>query len=251
MRVFTDGSCTKNGQKGAKAGYAVWFPENPAWSEKHLVPANEPQTNNRGELSAIRRAVQILIEKGCLNDNIVVYSDSNYSIDCLTKWIPGWVSRGWKTADGKDVSNRDLIEETAGLLSRFASYRFQHVRAHTGGTDEISRHNDVVDRMAAAVVAGVDEIKEVVVAAEDELYPGCPLRLMGPPVRSNEVAAWMRDNLATLDAEIVNRHLVKAFAEMVKTRDVNITKTTSQKVAYLRAERAHLQISQVVVEKIE
>lgn len=77
MRVFTDGSCSKNGQKGAKAGYAVWFPENKSWSEKHLVPETDPQTNNRAELSAIRKAAQILEQRGCMDEQVVIYTDSN------------------------------------------------------------------------------------------------------------------------------------------------------------------------------
>lgn len=248
MRVFTDGSCSKNGQVGAKAGYAVWFPENKDWSEKARVPDSEPQTNNRGELRAIKRAVEILIEKGCIDEQVVIFTDSNYCIDCLTKWLPGWIARGWKTSEGKDVLNRDLIEETSKLLSRFASYRFHYVRAHTGGGDDLSVQNDIVDRMARSTI---EEVREIVHPAEDEIFPGCPLRLMGPPVRSVDITNWMRTHLNELDTDVINHHLYLAFKELCASKDVTLVKKTTQKTPYVRAERGHLQISHVVIEKTE
>jgi ribonuclease HI len=241
MRVFTDGSCLNNGRPNAKAGYAAWFPENPSWSEAHRVPDNEPQTNNRGELSAIRLAAEILERRGCLSDDIVIYSDSDYSINCLSKWLPGWIARGWKTADGKDVSNRDLIEDTTNRLARFRSHRFHHVAAHTGGKDDLSRQNAVVDRMARGTVE--DLPPEAPAAVEDEVIPGCPLRIMGPPVRQTEILAWVREHLAELDASVVDKHLFKAFTEICKTRDIELTKQIAQRSSYIRAERKHLQIT--------
>lgn len=251
MRVFTDGSCTKNGQAGAKGGYAVWFPENKEWSESHKLDESGTQTNNRAELTAIQKAAEILERRGCLDEDIVIYSDSKYCIDCLTKWIPGWVARGWKTADGSNVSNRDLIEDISRRLSRFKSHRFHHVRAHTGGADDISRQNDMVDRMARGTVDDTVDVKEVVVAAADEIFPTCPVRLMGPPVRASEVTQWMRDHLSELDATVVDSYLYLAFKQLCSNRDVVISKKVAQKVSFVRAERAHLQISHCVIDKGE
>jgi ribonuclease HI len=249
MRVFTDGACSKNGKPDAKAGYAVWFPENKDWSEKSRVPDNEPQTNNRGELKAIQRAVEILEAKGCLDEQIVIYSDSTYCIDCLTKWIIGWKARGWKTSDGKDVLNRDIIEDVSNRLSRFASYRFHYVRAHTGGGDDLSLQNDIVDRMARSTID--DTVREIAHPAQDELFAGCPLRLMGPPIPATEITRWMREHLNELDAEVINHHLYLAFKDLCAKKDVNLVKKTTQKIPHVRAERGHLQISHLVIEKIE
>lgn len=249
MRVFTDGACSHNGKPGAKAGYAVWFPDHPDWSISKRVPNDQSQTNQRGELSAIHEAVKILTEKGYLDEDIVIYTDSDYSINCLTKWLPGWKSRNWKTSEGKDVLHRDLIEETSGRLSKFKSYRFHHVRAHTGGGDDLSKNNDVVDRMARSSID--DTVKVEVPAVADELFPGCPLRVLGPPVSQEAIAVWLRGHLDVLDKDILNKHLMKAFSEMCKTRDINLTKQTIQKTPMLRAEKGHLQIDRVIVEKLE
>ena len=247
MRVFTDGACSSNGKPGAKAGYAVWFPEHKAMSISHKLPSEQPQTNQRAEMAAIHHATLVLEENGFHDEDVVIYTDSDYSINCLTKWITGWVSRGWKTSVGGDVLHRDLIESTSKRLAKFKSYRFVHVRSHTGAEDDLSRNNDIVDRMARATVD--DSVRDTpVAAAEDILFEGCPLRLMGSPVSQPAIITWMRANLNTLDKDVVDKHLMKAMAELCKTREVTLTKQTIQKTPMIRAERMNLQINRVTTE---
>lgn len=249
MRAFTDGACSLNGRPGAKAGFAVWFPEKPIMSVSAKVPQSETQTNQRAELSAIHRAILILEENGFHDEDIVIYTDSDYSISCLTKWIVGWVSRGWKTSAGGDVLHRDLIESTSKRMSKFKSHRFVHVRAHTGGEDDLSKNNDIVDRMARASID--DSIQVVVPPAEDALFEGCPLRLMGSPIAQSDVLIWMRNNLEKLDKDILDKHLLKAMTELCKTRSVTLTKQTIQRTTMIRAERMSLQIEKLVIVKDE
>lgn len=242
IRAFTDGACSGNGKAGAKAGFAVWFPDHPDWSSSKRVPENEPQTNQRAELAAIHELAVILDKRGCYDEDVVIYSDSDYSIKCLTVWITSWVARGWKTSEGKPVLHKDLIEATSGLLSKCKSYRFHHVRAHTGGGDDLSVNNDVVDRMARNTILDTP-IPEPPKQVEDEIYDGCPLRLMGSPIAETQVLQWIRRNIDALNSEIVNKHLLKAFVECCKEKDVGITKQKIQKQTVLRAERGHLQIT--------
>jgi ribonuclease HI len=249
MRVFTDGSCIGNGRKGAKAGYAVWFPEHPDWSASSKLEESQPQTNNRVELTAIQAAVDILLSKGCEDEDIVIYSDSNYSIDCLSKWILKWVRNGWKKEDGGDVSHKDLIQDISNKLARFKSHRFHHVRAHTGGEDDLSKNNDVVDRMARSTV---EESKTIVLpASSDVLFVGCPLSLMGSSVQKSVLMQWIRNNVNTLDPDIIDKYLFRAFTEICKTRDVNLVKQTIQKKEVIRAEVGHLQIAHSSINKEE
>lgn len=249
MRVFTDGSCSLNGRPGAKAGFAVWFPDIPELSCAERVPDGQSQTNQRAELSAIQRATEILETNGFCLEELEIYTDSKYSIDCLTNWLPGWIARHWKTADGKDVLHQDLIKDTTARLSKFKSYRFIHVKAHTGGADELSRHNDRVDKMARATID--ETVRIVEPPALDDILPGCPLRVLGPPVAASDVLHWIRENLDTLDRAVVDKHLLKAFAELCKSRDVTLAKQTIARTSMLRAERSHLQIDHVVIEKVD
>ena len=251
MRVFTDGACSHNGRPGAKAGYAVWFPDAKEMSESARVPATEAQTNQRAELSAIHRAVTILDANGYHGEDIKIYTDSEYSINCLTKWISGWVSRGWKTAAGGDVLHRDLIQSTSTLLSKFKSHRFVHVRAHTGNEDDLSKQNDVVDRMARATIDETVKVDVPDPTPEDAVLEGCPLRLLGPPIAQSQVLSWVRGNLDALPADVVNKHLYKLFTEVCKDKSVVLTKQIIQKTPMVRAERTSLQISHVTVDKLE
>lgn len=248
MRVFTDGSCTSNGRKGAKAGFAAWFPDHPSWSSAFRVPDDEDQTNNRAELSAIQLGVKTLEDRGEIDCDLVIYSDSEYSINCLTSWLPGWMNRGWKTAAGKDVLHQDLIKDITARLSKFKSHRFVHVKAHTGGLDDLSKQNAVVDKMAQDVVNGVVPTPEVPVVV-DELFPGCPLRIMGGPTQQKDIVAWIRSSLDTLDKDLIDKHLYKAFIEMCKARDVQLTRQIIAKTPVIRAEHGHLQIE--TVDKVE
>lgn len=249
MRVFTDGACSSNGRPGAKAGFAVWFPDHQSMSMSMKVPSDQAQTNQRAELSAIHQSTLILEENGFHDEDIVIYTDSDYSINCLTKWITGWVARGWKTSAGGDVLHRDLIESTSKRLAKFKSYRFVHVRSHTGGEDDLSKNNDIVDRMARATID--ESVSVAPPPAEDVLFEGCPLQLMGAPVSQATLLNWMRNNLNTLDRAVVDKHLMKAMAELCKTRDVTLTKQTIQKTPMIRAERTSLQINRVTTEKDE
>lgn len=243
MRVFTDGSCPGNGKATARAGFAAWFPEHPEWSASHRVPDSEDQTNNRAELSAIRLAFIILEERGCLDEDVVVYSDSDYSIKCVSVWITGWIGRGWKTSDGKNVLHRDLIEDIVKRASKFKSHRFVHVRAHTGGSDDLSIQNDRVDRMAQEAVEGKKEI--VLPPPTAEIVAGCPLAILGPPVAQGVLLHWMREHLDAFDRDLIDKHLYKAFQEMCKTRSITLTKNVSQRTTMLRAELTTVSIEKV------
>ena len=160
-----------------------------------------------------------------------------------------WASRGWKTTEGKTVLHQDLIRDTSSRLVKFKSHRFVHVRAHTGGEDDLSKQNDIVDKMARGVID--DTVRVVEPPALDDLFPGCPLRVMGPPVPQSEVVDWMRANLATMDRAVIDKHLLRAFTELCTVRDVTLKKQTIAKRSMLRAERAHLQIDHVEIDKVE
>jgi ribonuclease HI len=243
MRVFTDGACSHNGRPNAAAGYAAWFPDHRELSEAARILPPQPQTNQRAELTAISRAVAILDEKGFHDTDVVIYTDSEYSVNCLTKWIPGWVARKWKTSAGGDVLHRDLIESTFTRLAKFRSHRFVHVRAHTGKEDDLSKNNDVVDRMARGTLETAPPPPP---PAQDVLFEGCPLQLMGSPVPQAQVVAWIRAHMDALPADVVNKHLFKAFTEACKDRDVSLAKQTIQRTPMIRAECSHLQISHPV-----
>lgn len=145
--VFTDGACSGNGSKNAVGGIGIHFPN------KELPDVNKAFrigfcTNQRAELYAIKIALQYIHNKlGLLTHSVTIKSDSLYAISCVTKWIDAWIKNGWVNKAGNPVANRDLIEPIYEYYKRFI-INFEHVSAHTGGTDPDSIGNEIADQLA-------------------------------------------------------------------------------------------------------
>jgi hypothetical protein len=63
---------------------------------------------------------------------VAIYTDSTYVIRGIREWIWNWQRRGWKTAEGADVLNRDLWEELLQHVMRHGrkSVEWHYVRGH-------------------------------------------------------------------------------------------------------------------------
>ncbi len=113
-------------------------------------------TNNRMELRAVLEALEGLPAGA----GVEVISDSRYVVDALTKWIHGWRRKGWVTAQGTPVLNRDLVE-ALDARSRELRVRYGWVRGHDGHAV-----NEVVDALAQGAARGSGKpAREAVVAA--------------------------------------------------------------------------------------
>lgn len=219
--AYTDGACSKNGARHAQASWACWFPGNPDWSDAQRVPGE--QTNNRGELNAILetyRIVQSRLGTGSRNCVMYIYTDSEYAKNCLTIWPSGWIRRGWVTADGKDVKNRDLIQSILDTQTQFGKVQYHHVRAHTGGTDEHSLHNDRVDRMARRVLD--TSVLLPPTEAPKEIESSCPLKLLGPSIPKGVLVTWIKNNMDTLDVGSLEKALIRAFSETMQVKGFKV-----------------------------
>lgn len=214
-RVFTDGACRSNGKANAQASYAAWFPENREWSFAIKMPENELQTNQRAEMKAIHDAVKKIDEMTCISEtSLLIYTDSMYSKNCLTTWLPNWKKNKWKTAEGHDVKHRDLIEPTVELLQKCKEYTITYIKAHTGKDDDLSKNNDIVDKMAVSVLVGVPDLK--VVSTTQNVLPDLPLTMMGPPVDELKIVEWCKTHLELLDQSSLKTGLFTAFQKTIK-----------------------------------
>ncbi len=108
-----------------------------------------PTTNNQMEMLA---AIQALEEIEEIQGSVQVWTDSTYLIRGITQWIWGWRSRDWKTADGKEVSNRELWQRLLRILGKRTKENpisWNYVRGHTGVPG-----NERVDEIAAGFAQG-------------------------------------------------------------------------------------------------
>ena len=149
--IFTDGACSNNGKKCARAGMGVHFP-NGELADMSLAFTIVPITNQRAELGAIFLALKYYKKNDLSADNkIIIYTDSNYSIKCLTQYIITWKKNGWKTSNGKEVANQDLIKAIGRYMETY-NVQFYHVRSHTGLTDFNSINNAIADHLATSAL---------------------------------------------------------------------------------------------------
>lgn len=145
--VFTDGSCVGNGTPRAVGGIGIFFPNKELPSVSKIFPL-EMCTSQRTELYAILTALRYIKSNFKMSTyKICIRTDSEYSVNCMTRWVPGWIKRGWIKQDGKPVLNRELIETIYKYVAKY-NIEFRHVKAHTNGKDKNSMNNAEADRLA-------------------------------------------------------------------------------------------------------
>ena len=132
-----DGSALGN---PGPAGWA-WYIDDTSWHAGGWKNA----TNNRGELMAV---LDLLWSTADSDEGLKIYCDSQYVINALTKWMPGWKRKGWKKADGKEVLNKDLLASLDKALSG-RTVEFEWVKGHNN--HELNEAAD--DRARAAATA--------------------------------------------------------------------------------------------------
>lgn len=132
--LFTDGACTQNGRRGAKAAWAFLCVNDTTRTIDHRdsgkIPASEPQTNQRAELQALLNA---LMYAKTISGKICIWSDSQYAINCASVWGPSWRRRGW-IKQGGEIQHLDLIKplvENSSMMGFILEYKW--VKAHKGG----------------------------------------------------------------------------------------------------------------------
>lgn len=137
IHAAADGSALGN---PGPAGWG-WYVDESCWASGGWPHG----TNNMGELMAV---LDLLRQTAHVDDDLVVYCDSQYVINSVTKWMPAWKRRGWRKKDGKPVLNVDLMRGIDEAMTG-RRVRFQWVKGHAGHA-----LNEAADRLAnAAAVA--------------------------------------------------------------------------------------------------
>ena len=140
--IFTDGACSGNpgpGGWGALLRFGA--------VEKEMSGGEGHTTNNRMELMGAIAALEALKRPALVR----LHTDSMYLRDGITKWLPGWKSRGWLTAEKKPVKNVDLWQR---LEAAAAPHKIEWlwVKGHSNHPE-----NDRVDALARDGIRRVRE----------------------------------------------------------------------------------------------
>jgi ribonuclease HI len=142
--VFTDGAAKGNPGPG---GWGVVI-ATPDGRVTELGGGAPHTTNNQMELSG---AIEALRRLRTLPNRIALHTDSTYVMRGITEWIHGWRRRGWTTADGKPVLNRDLWEQLAALVAERGrgGIQWRYVRGHSAIAG-----NERADEIAVSFASG-------------------------------------------------------------------------------------------------
>ena len=144
--VYTDGGCSNNGKNNALAGIGIFFGLGDLRNVSKKIEGK--QTNNTAELTAIIEAY-FIIEKDVINGKkIVIVSDSEYAIKCVSSYGEKCSKKQWNL----DIPNKELVKTAYNLYKDKQNVTFMHIRAHTNDTDIHSIGNDHADKLASAAI---------------------------------------------------------------------------------------------------
>jgi len=191
-----DGACSGNpgpGGWGALLRYADG-------SVHEMGGGDRATTNNRMELTAALALLEALRDLP-RDPALTIRTDSRYLIDGLQKWLPGWKRKGWRTAAGGAVLNRDLWE--ALDAARLPGLRLEHVRGHSGDPD-----NERCDAIAVAFSRG----RLPALAAGEQLTSGRLEADVPAPVASSAPAPSAASTAPDLAAALANLEAALASA---------------------------------------
>ncbi len=165
--IHTDGGCEGNPGPGGWAAVLEYG------GRKKEVSGGEPATtNNRMELLAAIGALSALKEP-C---EVELYTDSSYLRDGITKWLPTWKRRAWKTVSKQPVKNQDLWR---ALDAAAAPHRIEWrwLKGHAGHAG-----NERCDELAAAEIAKLHKK-----FTRAQLAEAVAAFTAAPPVESNSL----------------------------------------------------------------
>ncbi len=197
-----DGACRGNpgpGGWGCLLRYSDGTVEELGGFEAHT-------TNNRMELSACLALLKRLKELP-KDPGFAIRTDSKYLIDGYSRWLPGWKRKGWRTASGGAVLNRDLWEELDA--ARLPDVALEHVKGHSGDPD-----NERCDQIAVAYSRkeAIPDQEQLKTTAKDQDLAPAPLQglltrleladrlaLGGYLLKTVEIAQLLEQPLATFE----------------------------------------------------
>jgi len=138
LEIYTDGACSGNPGPGGWGVVMIYSDKT-----KELFGNEQDTTNNRMEMRAVIEGLRAVKTRCPIN----LYSDSSYIVNAINKdWISNWQNNGWRTADKKEVKNKDLWEQIIELNVKL-NPTYIWVKGHSTNT-----HNNRADELAVGAI---------------------------------------------------------------------------------------------------
>ncbi len=136
VEIFTDGACKGNPGPGGWGSILRY-----KGIEKEISGGEAETTNNRMELTAVIKALELLKEP-C---EVTLYTDSQYVSNALTLgWAEKWKQNGWMRNKKEKALNPELWDRLLTLYNTH-SVKVIWVKGHAGHPE-----NERCDRLAVA-----------------------------------------------------------------------------------------------------
>jgi ribonuclease HI len=103
-------------------------------------------THQRMELTAVLESLNHLVRNGMIQQEISIYSDSQYVVDLL-KRKENFLLSNYRTKKFKPIRNTDLVKELVDFM-KLPNIRFIKVRSHQRLSDFESRLNREADLLS-------------------------------------------------------------------------------------------------------
>ena len=132
--IYTDGACSGNPGPGGWGAILMYKD-----AKKEISGGMKETTNNIMEVTAVVEALKCLK----VESDVQIYSDSAYTVNAFNQgWIYNWIKKGWKTASGEEVKNKELWQELYNLTNKH-KVEFIKVKGHAD-----NEYNNRCDEMA-------------------------------------------------------------------------------------------------------
>ncbi len=138
VEIYTDGACLGNPGPGGWGAVLIYNEH-----QKQISGKEKDTTNNRMEMRAVIESLKILKK----SSKIIIYIDSQYVKDGITKWIFSWKKNGWRNANRKPIKNTDLWQELDLEVSKH-QINWIWVKGHSG-----NHFNEIADKLATKEAA--------------------------------------------------------------------------------------------------
>lgn len=162
IELYVDGACRGNGQVAdapSGIGVVLLIPDKQPIYLKEKLNFN-PNTNNKAEIFAVIRGLELLFEyyspfdkSEFVKDKLTIYSDSAYMINGITNWINGWRANNWMNLKKEPVKNKELweyLDKRVHFFEQDFDIEFVKVKGHSG-----NKWNEKCDRLANEAMEGI------------------------------------------------------------------------------------------------
>ena len=137
--IYTDGACSGNPGPGGWGAILMY-----KGLKKEISGGMKETTNNIMEVTAVIEALKCLK----VESDVQVYSDSAYTVNAFNQgWIYNWMKKGWKTASGDAVKNKELWQELYDLTKK---HKVEFIKVKGHADNEFNNRCDELARNAIA-----------------------------------------------------------------------------------------------------